>query len=157
MSVYTTVANLQLLLSRDKILDLAYDKEMGGIKDIADPTVIAVLDEVIAQATEEINTYILPVHTVPIGDIGVDFIPERIIEVTGILAIYKLYGRRLHASTSNPMKDRYDECIDWLKMLAKGGVRLQFGEAPDSDIKVANRIRTNADSTKNPKEFGDNW
>jgi len=157
MSVYTTVVNLQLLLSRDKILDLAYDKEMGGTKTIDDVIIVGVLDGVIADATEEVDTYILPVHTVPVGDIAVDFIPKRLIEVTGILAIYKLYSRRLHASASNPIKDRYNECIDWLKMLAKGQVRLHFGEAPDLDAKVIDRVRTNADSINNPKEFGDNW
>ena len=153
MGAYITVNDLELSLSRDKILDLAFDSELGGTKDIADATVLANVDGAISRAEEEVNTYILPVHTLPLTGA----IPERIKEVSTTLAVYKLYGRRRHASTMNPFQDGYDMAIDWLKLLARGQVQLNFGTAEDPDIKVESRVRTNVDTVNDPKEFTDNF
>lgn len=146
---YASLSDLQKRIPQAKILDLAYDSELGGTKDIADVKVVANIDEALSGAESEVDSYLNLVIATPLTGT----IPNRIIEVTSHLAVYRLYGRRSYSMGENPWETQYQNEVDWLKLLAKGTVQIDFDAGDDTNVKPASRVRTNADTVNNPKEF----
>ena len=146
---YASLSDLEKLVPRAKILDLAYDAELGGVKDIADSTVVAIINQALSDAESEVDTYLNMVTVTPLTGT----IPNRIIEVTAHLTIWRLYERRSYAMGENSWQNNYDAQIDWLKMLARGRVRLDFDAGAGTNVKIPSRVRTNVDAENDPKEF----
>lgn len=149
---YVTIDDLTSRLPQATILDLCHDPELGGEKKIDDPFVVENYTKAMEDATAKVETYILPVHDVPLDEPY----PIRIIEVTTELTVYNLYKRRGYAD-NNPYINDYNDEISWLGKLSKGTVKVYFDPGTEEDKRTSCRVRSNADAVNNPSEIPDKF
>ena len=144
MAYYTSIDGLKKRLSEKSLINLAYDPELGGSKDISDANVVARLNQAIEDATSLINGYLRRFATVPLVEV-----PDFIEKLASDLAIYFLYQRRSYDDDTNPWADAYDNAISFLKGLTAH----QFAIEVDSANIRQPLLRSNAlDETGEPVE-----
>jgi phage gp36-like protein len=99
------------------------------------------IDEAIAQADAEIDTYCATRYTVPFTTV-----PEAIKKCSVDIAIYNLYSRYVN-KMPEARADRYKNCILLLKAIAKGTISI--GETPEP---TANESTVAAESNKTSRD-----
>lgn len=107
---YCTQTDLLEQISEDKLIQLTDDADAGIIDT-------SVVDRAIENADALIDSYCGTKFVVPFSTV-----PTRVRALSVDIAIYNLYSRRQGASET--IKERYDECITFLKDVAKGNATL---------------------------------
>jgi phage gp36-like protein len=116
---YCTQADIEEQLSEDELIQLTDDAGLGSV----DTTVV---DRAIADADDEINSYLQERYTVPLSPV-----PGLVRKLSVDLAIYNLYSRR---DIEAPVRtQRYEADVKLLKSLAKGEASLGV-EAPPAEV-----------------------
>lgn len=113
---YCTKADILEQLEEDVLIQLTDDEDAGVVDDDK-------VTRAIANADAEIDSYCGTKYTVPFTTV-----PPRILSVSVDIAIYNLYARRRGATES--IKERYRDCIAFLKSVSKGEATLGEGD-PD--------------------------
>ena len=132
---YTTVDNLVKRLPQKRLIDLAYDPELGGDKAIDNEYVVARLEQVIDDATAEIDGYLRKFTTVPISPV-----PDDIEKIAADLAIYFLYQRQGKDDEANPFFSAYKNAHRRLKGIDEGDFKTEI----DGSVQRGSPIRSNA-------------
>ena len=87
--------------------------------------VVAVLDAALADADQEIDSYLRPVRTLPLAAP----IPERLVRVAADVARYHLYD----SAAPDDVRTRYEDAIRWLRDVATGRASLGAVDVPAPD------------------------
>jgi len=114
---YGTVADLIARFSEAEIAQLTDSEERETLNR-------AVAQAALDDASAEVDSYLAGVYAVPV----VGAIPARLIAVTLDIARFRLYGNR----PLEVVRQRYEDAIDWLKLVARGHVRLAI-DPPATD------------------------
>lgn len=152
MASYATIDDLITRLPERTVLDLCHDPELGGEKKIDDPFVVARYEKALDDATRYVDSFILPVHDVPLSPPY----PERIVEVVVVVGAHNLYKRRVYAD-ANPYTQEFTDEKEWLGKLSKGTVRLYFDPGTEEDKRIRSRVRTNVTVDNTPSEIPDEF
>lgn len=107
---YCSQSNLLDQISEDDLIQLTDDDDTGAVDT-------DVVDQAIADADAEINSYCGVRHSVPFSTV-----PPMVLKLSVDITIYNLYSRRRGAPDER--KERYDNAIRYLKDVAKGLVTL---------------------------------
>lgn len=109
------IGNDQLLLLTDRDADGSVDSD--------------VLDEAISDATAEIDSYLGDKYTLPLPSV-----PKVLVRICIDIAVYRLaYSPDLQ---TEDIRTRYEDCVKFLKSVAKGEISLGLSVTPDSSIGV---------------------
>lgn len=130
---YCTLLNLKDRFGETELIQLTDQTNAGAI----DP---AVLNEAIADADAEINSY-LTAYPLPLATIPANF--ER---MACDITRYYLFG----TSVPELVQQRYDNAISYLKLVAKGGINI----APDTSGTVVAPSSNSVEFQSNPSVFG---
>lgn len=121
--MYATRDNL---FQRHRPESLLYTVDDEGIGEWH-PAAEGRVDEALQDATDEIDSYVGQRYVLPVSPA-----PRRLKQLCIDIAAYNLFTRRgFNAdSVDGVLQTRYDKAIEWLRMLAKGGVSLpaQYSE-----------------------------
>jgi phage gp36-like protein len=125
--MYASLSDLVSRFGEARLIELTTD---GG-----DAIDAALVDQAIADAGAEIDSYLRPRHKLPLP-----MVPARLVGVCCDLARYRLYQRDSRLLTSEQAKDAHGQAITWLRELAAGKVDLGLdgGGAP---VKAAGGAR----------------
>lgn len=88
------------------------------------------VEDALARASREADTYLAPRYTVPLAVSG-DDTPEPLKSVVGDMARYHLTGGA--AQSSDDIAARYEQALDWFKAVAKGTADLLLPDAEGGD------------------------
>lgn len=88
--------------------------------------VTAVLDAAIMDASEEIDSYLRVVRTLPLPAP----VPARLVRVAGDLARYHLYDDR----ATEEVRTRYEDAIRWLRDVAAGRASLGVEDPAPAEV-----------------------
>ena len=133
---YSTQADIEAQLSEAELIQLTDDADAG----VVDASVVA---RAIADADDEINSYLQERYTVPLNPV-----PGLIRKLSVDLAVYNFYSRR---DLEAPVRTkRYEDATRLLKLLARGDASLGLepppaeahGEEIQTGRKKADRIFT---------------
>lgn len=111
---YATKDNIDTLYGADLLLAIA-DNDLDGTADIT------AIDQALAMASSEIDTYVGARHAVPLAAPS-----DRIMQVCVDIAIYRLAIRA--TALTEEMRQRYEDAIAWLGKAATG--RVNLGASP---------------------------
>ena len=114
---YSTLADIKKLIPEDSLVQLTDDEGAGTVNQ-------GRIDETIAQADEEINSYLGIRYDVPFPAPIPGIVKKMSVDIT----IYNLYSRKLETIPAT-RADRYKNTIRMLEAISKGTVSL--GEAVD--------------------------
>ncbi|MFH2012514.1 MAG: DUF1320 domain-containing protein [Pseudomonadota bacterium] len=112
---YSTQDDIKKQLPEADLINLS-DDDTDGVADAG------VVDEAIADADAEIDSYLSGRYTLPFSPV-----PERIKQLSVDIAIWNLYSRK--TVLDEVREKRYNSAISFLKMAVKGEVSL--GETPE--------------------------
>jgi phage gp36-like protein len=115
--MYCTLDDIKKLIPEDSLLQLTDDENLGAVDQ-------ARVEEAVAQADAEIDSYIGGRYGVPLSTV-----PGVVKKMSVDIAIYNLYSRRVE-EMPEVRKDRYRSAVDQLKLIAKGTVSLGVAELP---------------------------
>jgi phage gp36-like protein len=132
---YSTLTDLKKLLPEDLLIQLTDDEGAGVVNQ-------GRIDEAIAQADAEIDSYCGVKYTVPF----VSPIPDLVKKVSVDISIYNLYSRRVE-EIPGTRADRYKNAIRQLEGIAGG--KISIGEATEPTA------ATNADGAVTSKTDDD--
>lgn len=125
--VYCTQADIEEQLSTSELVQLTDDAGSGSV----DTTVV---DRAIADADDEINSYLQERYTVPLSPV-----PGLVRKLSVDLAVYNLHSRR--GIDDAVRTQRYENVVKLLRSLAKGeaslGVEPPPGEVHDEGIQTS--------------------
>ena len=133
---YCAQADIEEQLSQSELIQLTDDADAG----VVDASVVA---RAIADADDEINSYLQERYTVPLSPV-----PGLIRKLSVDVSIYNLYSRR---DLDAPVRTkRYEDDVKLLRSLAKGEASLGLepppaeahGEGIKTSLKKADRIFT---------------
>ena len=133
---YCAQADIEEQLSQSELVQLTDDADAG----VVDTSVVA---RAIADADDEINSFLQERYTVPLSPV-----PGLIRKLSVDLAVYNLYSRR---DLDAPVRTkRYEDATRLLKALARGDASLGLepppaeahGEGIQTSLKEADRIFT---------------
>ena len=133
---YSTQADIEEQLSEAELIQLTDDANAG----VVDASVVA---RAIADADDEINSYLQERYTVPLNPA-----PSLVRKLSVDLAVYNLYSRR---DLDAPVRTkRYEDATRLLKALARGEASLGLepppaeahGEGIQTSLKEADRTFT---------------
>ncbi len=125
---YCTESDIQKQLSPEQLIELTDDDG----NDLPDSGVI---EQAIADADAEIDSYLAGRYTVPVSPV-----PAVIRKLSVDIAIWNLYSRR--TVTDENRKERYKAAIDLLKLVSEGKAALGADEpaAGDQQIKAGRTV-----------------
>ncbi|GAB62650.1 MAG: DUF1320 domain-containing protein [Candidatus Jettenia sp.] len=113
---YSTLNDIKKLISEASVTQLTDDENTGAVNQTR-------VDEAIAQADAEIDTYCGQVFTVPFTTV-----PDIVKKASVDIAIYNLYSRRVEQMPET-RRDRYKDAIALLTKIAEG--KISIGEQPE--------------------------
>lgn len=131
---YSTVDDIKKMLPEELIVQLTDDEATGSINQ---PRV----DEAIAQADSEIDSYCGERYSVPFSTV-----PDIVKKLSVDIAIYNLYSR-LVRDMPEVRSERYRSSIRQLEAIAKGNVSLGADPAPSAHSE--GRAETNRQADEN--------
>jgi len=112
LSAYTTRASLLKKVNAKRLAQMADDTNPNA--DITDATVIAIIDQVIADASAQADLILQGALDMTDGD-NTTSIEPAVADIT----LYRLFNRNSY-SRENPFAVIYDDAIKTLRMVAKG-------------------------------------
>jgi phage gp36-like protein len=104
---YSTITDIKKLLPEESVIQLTDDENLGVVNQTR-------LDESIAQADAEIDSYCGSRYTVPFA-----VVPDIVKKLSVDIAIYNLYSRRVE-EIPETRASRYRNAIRQLEGIAKG-------------------------------------
>ena len=113
---YSTVDDIKKLIPEEVLIQLTDDEDLGVINQTR-------VDEAIAQADAEIDSYCGSRYSVPFSTV-----PDIVKKISVDIAIYNLYSRRLEEIPPT-RAERYKNAIRQLEGIAKGIISI--GEDPE--------------------------
>lgn len=126
--MYATVDDMIARFRTEELIQLSDEAELGSID-------AARITTALVRAGNEIDSYLVGTYQLPLSPA-----PAALTDYTCDLARYHLYKD----AAPDAVKTRYDAAIAWLKMVAKGDVKLQVAgdepAAPVNDILVADSV-----------------
>ncbi len=114
---YSTLDDIKKLLPEETIIQLTDDENLGVVNQ-------GRVDEAIAQADAEINSYCASKYTVPFTTV-----PAIAKKISVDLAIYNLYSRKVDIIPET-RAERYKNAIRQLEGISKGTISLGVDPAP---------------------------
>lgn len=115
--MYSTLDDIKKLLPEETIIQLTDDGNLGEVYQ-------GHVDEAIAQADAEINSYCGTKYSVPFATV-----PDIVKKISVDIAIYNLYSRRVE-EIPETRADRYKNAIKQLEGIAKGLISIGEDPAP---------------------------
>ncbi len=115
--MYCTIDDIKKLLPEELLIQLTDDEGLNRVND-------ARVDEAIAQAGAEIDSYCATKYAVPFATV-----PPIVKKCSVDMAIYNLYSRRVE-KTPETRVDRYNNAVKLLSNIAKGVVSIGADPAP---------------------------
>jgi phage gp36-like protein len=131
---YSTVDDIKKMLPEELIIQLTDDEATGSLNQ-------ARVDEAIAQADAEIDSYCGERYSVPFTTV-----PDIVKKLSVDIAIYNLYSR-LVRDMPEVRSERYRSSIKQLEAIAKGNISLGADPAPTAHSE--GRAETNRQSDEN--------
>ena len=125
---YSTLTDIKKLIPEETIIQLTDDEGTGSIDQTR-------VDEAIAQADAEIDSYCGSRYTVPFTTI-----PDIVKKISVDIAIYNLYSRRVE-EIPGTRAERYKNAIRQLEGIAKG--LISIGEQPEPAAPSQGGVETN--------------
>lgn len=120
---YATLDDILKLIPSDILIQLTDDENTGAV-------VQAGIDEAVAQADAEIDSYCALKYTIPFTPV-----PVVIRKLSVDIAIYNLYSRRVEI-VPQTRADRYKNAIATLQGIVKGTVKLDTDPLDDPPANV---------------------
>ena len=114
---YSTLDDIKKLLPEEALIQLTDDENLGVVNQ-------GRVDEAIAQADAEINSYCASKYTVPFTTV-----PAIAKKISVDLAIYNLYSRKVDIIPET-RAERYKNAIRQLEGISKGTISLGVDPAP---------------------------
>lgn len=124
---YSTLTDMKKLIPETAIIQLTDDENAGSVNQSR-------VDEAIAQADAEIDSYCGGRYTVPFATV-----PDIAKKVSVDIAIYNLYSRKVEMIPET-RAERYKNAIRQLGDIASG--KITIGE-PDADVPEAGGVQIN--------------
>mgnify|MGYP001585036095 CR=1 FL=1 len=132
--MYSTLTDIKKLIPETAIIQLTDDENAGVVNQTR-------VDEAIAQADAEIDSYCGGKYSVPFATV-----PDIVKKISVDIAIYNLYSRRVEEMPET-RSDRYKNAIRQLEGIAKGNISI--GEATEPTPATQGGPKTNkADSDR---------
>lgn len=125
--MYSTLTDLKKLIPETVIIQLTDDEDTGSVNQ-------ARVDEAIAQADAEIDSYCGGRYTVPFTTV-----PDIARKISVDIAIYNLYSRKVE-EIPETRSERYKNAIRQLGDIASG--KITIGEA-EADVPEVGGVQTN--------------
>lgn len=125
---YCTLTDILKLIPEDTVIQLTDDEDIGTVNQ-------ARVDESIAQADAEIDSYCGGKYSVPFSTV-----PDIVKKISVDIAIYNLYSRRVE-EIPETRAQRYKNAIRQLEGIAKGIISI--GEDPEPSAPTQGGIETN--------------
>lgn len=139
--MYCTIEDIRRYVSEEALTELTDDTSTGTVD-------IAIVDGIITDAADEVNSYLQARYTVPLASV-----PRFISQLTIDIAIYRLYKRRFAMEMPESLERSYQNALKNLRLIQKGDVSIgavvSEGEQPPAA--PAMNVLTN----KRRKEFRD--
>ena len=108
-----------MYITAQEMINLFGESEMIEVTNLDDPSANTInlvrLESAIAYAESEINSYLNRNYTLPLSSV-----PIVLINKVADVVRWQLDSR----NTRGEVRQRYEEAIAWLKLIAKGDVRL---------------------------------
>ena len=114
---YSSLDDIKKLIPEETIIQLTDDENLGFVNQSR-------IDEAIAQADAEIDSYCGGRYTVPLSPV-----PDIIRKISVDIAIYNLYSRRVEVIPET-RAERYKNAIRQLEGIAKGTISIGEAAAP---------------------------
>lgn len=114
--MYSTLTDIKKLIPEEVVIQLTDDENTGAVNQTR-------VDEAIAQADAEIDSYCGGKYSVPFATV-----PDIVKKISVDIAIYNLYSRRVEEMPET-RSDRYKNAIRQLEGIAKGNISI--GEATE--------------------------
>jgi len=131
---YCTLDDIKKLIPEDALIQLTDDEGLGTVNQTR-------VDEAIAQADAEIDSYCGGRYSVPFSTV-----PEIIKKFSVDIAIYNLYSRRVEV-IPEVRSERYRNAIRQLEGISKGLISLGVDPAPSASSD--GRAETNKTTDEN--------
>ncbi len=122
--MYATVDDMIARFKTAELIQLTDEAELGSIDSARVTTALT-------RASNEVDSYLAGTYQLPLSPA-----PAALVDYTCDIARYHLYGD----AAGEAVKTRYDAAIDWLKLVSKGGVKLQV--AGTEPVATLNSILT---------------
>lgn len=121
--MYSSLDDIRKLLSEDALIQLTDDEGMGAVKQTR-------IDEAIAQADAEIDSYCGGRYSIPFPSTG-SGCPDIVKKLSVDIAVYNLYSRRVE-QMPEVRAERYKGAIKRLEGISKGTIGLGVDPAPSA-------------------------
>lgn len=128
---YSILTDIQKLIPETVVIQLTDDEDTGSV-------VTARVDEAIAQADAEIDSYCGGRYKVPFATV-----PDICRKISVDIAIYNLYSRKVEEIPPT-RAERYKNAIRQLEGIAKG--MISIGEDPEPEAPTQSGIQTSKTS-----------
>lgn len=116
--MYSTLDDIKKLIPEEIVIQLTDDEDLGAVNQ-------ARVDEAIAQADAEIDSYCGTKYSVPFSSP----VPDIVKKISVDIAIYNLYSRKVE-KIPDTRADRYKNAIRQLEGISKGLISIGEAEAP---------------------------
>lgn len=116
---YSTLADIKKAVPEEVLVQLTDDEGFGDVDQ-------GRVDEAIASADEEINSYCGERYSVPFTTV-----PGIVKKISVDIAVYNLYSRKVEEAP-DIRKERYKSAIRQLEGIAKGTISLGVDPAPSA-------------------------
>lgn len=113
---YCTLANILGIVPNNDLVQLTDDSVPAQI------VVTANVDQAIADAGELIDGYLRGRYTLPLSPV-----PGLITTLTGDIAVYRLYARRVKITPPEGVTERYKNALKLLEQIQSGKIALGAG------------------------------
>lgn len=135
--MYATVTDMTRRIKSDELIQLT-DDAMRGVMDAA------AVATALTSAGHLIDSYLAPVYALPLSSI-----PPVLTDYAVDIARYRLY----RDAVPENVQTRYDEAIDWLKLVSTGKVKLDVAgiepaSQPDAILTAPSLIADKRDSLR---------
>ena len=138
---YSTLTDIKKLIPEGSIIQLTDDENLGAVNQ-------ARVDEAIAQADAEIDSYCGSKYTVPFTTV-----PDIVKKISVDIAIYNLYSRRVE-EIPETRADRYKNAIRQLEGIAKGLISIGESITPPAETGGPEANKTDDDRTFTKDNLG---
>jgi phage gp36-like protein len=130
---YSLLADIKKLIPEETLIQLTDDEGAGIVNQVR-------LDEAIAHADEEINSYLGLRYNIPFASPIPGIVKKMSVDIT----IYNLYSRKLETIPST-RGDRYKNAIRMLEGISKGTVSIGESTEPAGETDQVKADRTAED------------
>jgi phage gp36-like protein len=129
---YSTLEDIRKLMPEEVLVQLTDDEATGSVNQ-------ARVDEAIAQADAEVDSYCGGRYSVPFGTV-----PDVVRKLSVDIAAYNLYSRRVD-EVPESRAERYRDAVRQLEGIARGLISLGVDPAPPSPSETGAETNRAAD------------